>query len=67
MDGNVDLYNINKKCICNAIQWQTHKAQHSVAPFGHDCVKGYISSRYIYFFTQHFSLYTFIGCIRLYI
>lgn len=29
------------KRICNAIQWHTHKAQHSVAQFGHDCVKGY--------------------------
>lgn len=62
MDGNVDLYNINKtkNCICNAIQWQTHKAQHSVAQFGHDCVKGYIKIYIYIFYTQHFSLYTYL-------
>lgn len=39
------------------------KQDHKFAQFDHDCVKGYIIiSRYIF---QYFSLYTFIGCIRL--
>lgn len=62
MDGNVDLYNINKnKCICNAIPWQTCKAQHTFAQFDHDCVKGYIIIlRYICIFLHNIS-----ACIHL--
>lgn len=58
MDGNVDLYNIN----INVFVMQSngkHKTQHSVAQFGHDCVKGYILSRYIYF------LHIISACIHL--
>ncbi len=46
------------KYICNVIQRQTHKAQHSVWPWL--CQRIHLIKIYR-FFTQYFSLYTFIG------